>query len=129
MKFLTVLLLTLGAFCGFDHLSASATTNDCNKQYFTCSWSGNEESLYLNIYLSNAFEFDDDYITRETEKGQVCEIVCRPIQDTIFSNEGYLLQKITLTVMLENTEDPSSVGYVPTEASEYEGINDEGRKK
>lgn len=124
MKYFTALLLAFTALFGSNQLAAS----DLTKQ-LTYSWSGNEEDLYLDITLSKELEFADSYTIFNTKngQGQGCRIVCKPMQGiTISSSEGYELQEIRFTVILNNVSNPNRVAYTTITSGSYEGINEKG---
>ncbi len=122
MKYFVALFLTISACFGSNQLVASEIA-----QYLTYFWSGNEEDLYLNIDLVNELEFSNNYSVMKTKNGQGCEVVCKPIFDSaILSSEGYELQEIKFTVMLNNIDNPNKVSSTIITETSYKGVNDKG---
>lgn len=106
----------------------SATSYDINDmnslEYF---WSGDDEELYLNINLSEGLQFSGTYQTIAMTQGQGCEVTFSPIEGTqIFSDDGDLLQNLTLIVELLNQENPNEVYYSVIWQYNYQGINEKG---
>jgi|GEM_PF-2093360 len=128
MKFFTLLFLTFSALLGS---TLSALEDDNIEEYLTYFWSGNEENLYLNINLSKELEFADNYftLTTEDERGQGCEVICKPIlKGTVFSSEGYELQKIKFTVMLNNLDNPNTVSSTMLTKIFYKELKEKRRR-
>ena len=94
------------------------------------SWIGNENDLFFKIDLNEGLYFDSLYTIQSNEKGQTCELTCKPLADNTFqTKEGYKLKNINLSVTVENTECAREVFYKVKANTSYWMLDENGKRQ
>jgi hypothetical protein len=96
---------------------------------FNWEWIGNENELYFKMDLEYGLAFDVLYMIESNEKGQLCEISCKPTQDNAFiTPDGYQLKNVQIFVTVENTESAREVFYKINAHHSYWKLDEEDRR-
>lgn len=124
MKFILSFLLVMGL-----HAEKIELVYPADRLAFDWYWMGNENELYLRIDIEKGLEFENLYTVQSSEKGQTCELTCKPLDAySLITAEGYELKQVRIVVTLENTDCVRELFY-QIKASHIFWKEDEANKR